>query len=654
MKRQIGFFSVIALMLTLLAGSCTVVLSLHSSSLTWLPLFLLAIVVLGIAIFLLFYKRFYTGWLRRFAAAIDPVEQESLKSFPLPALLLNNSGEILYANDRFVQQVTGADAIILGVVVQRWFEELTAAVLASKSVVELVRDEQKFTAHISVIERAKDKHYAVYFIDNTTLKDIKFEYEESRPVVLQICIDNLEETTERLRAGDRARISGQIETMLEDWIVAGNGVLQKYGNERFVAVTEHRHLRVMIGDHFSILDQVRSSFPETDNNITLSIGVGEGTSIDDCRSMASQALDMALSRGGDQVAVKTLNGYDFYGGQSQGVERRTKVRTRIIADALRDLILSSDCVIVTGHRLSDLDCIGGAAAMASVSRQLGKKAYVAVRRDATMAGQLIDRYVQADQGDLFIEPDEAQALMTKSSLLIVVDTHSAAMLDSPELYEQAGRVVVIDHHRRMVNYIQDAVLTYHESASSSACELVAELLPYLYKDKISRMEAESLLAGIMLDTRNFVLRTGVRTFEAAAYLRSLGADTVSVKKLFAESLELYRYKNDLVSVAQVYNSTAIAASEFDYSDHRAAASQAADDLLTVQGVVASFVVTKMGQQVNISARSFGECNVQLIMESMGGGGHLTMAATQLSDVTVEEAVAALKEAVDQYFSQRNK
>lgn len=654
MKRQIAFFSVIAVSLALLAGGCTAVLSMNSSSIAWLPLFLLAIVLIGTVIFLLFTKRFYTKWLRRFVNTIDPEQQEALKRFPLPVLLLNASGEIAFANDLFVQQVTAGVSPVYGTAVQRLFVDLTDEVLVNKSVIDLVLDERKFTAHIAVIGRDKDARYAVYFIDNTELKDIAEEYAESRPVVLQICIDNLEETTEHLRAGDRARISGQIETMLEDWIAAGHGVLQKYGNERFVAVTEHRHLQLMIADHFSVTDRVRTAFPETDNNITLSVGVGEGTSIEDCRRMASQALDMALSRGGDQVAIKTLNGYDFYGGQSQGVERRTKVRTRIIADALRDLITSSDCVVVTGHRLSDLDCLGSAVAMASVSRSLGTKAYVAVRRQATMASQLIDRYVQADLGDLFVEPDEALAMMTKNSLLIVVDTHSATMLESPDLYEQAERVVVIDHHRRMVNYIQDAVLTYHESASSSACELVTELLPYLYKDKIARMDAESLLSGIMLDTRNFVLRTGVRTFEAAAYLRSLGADTVSVKKLFAESLQLYRYKNDLVSSAQVYNRAAIAASAVDYSANRAAASQAADDLLTVQGVVASFVVTQMGQQVNISARSFGECNVQLIMESLGGGGHLTMAATQMSDVTVDQAVEQLKNAIDTYFAQRNK
>lgn len=650
MKRHIALFSVIAVALALLAGGCAAVLSLYSSTWFWMPIALLAVVILGLVILLVFAKRLYTGWLGRLVGALDAEQQAALQRFPLPALLLNADGDVLFANECFVSQVMDGICPIYGSSVRRVFDELDVKSLAEKRTAEVVREERKYTAYISIISRDKDCRYAVYFVDNTDLKDIAEEYAASRPAVLQVCIDNLEETTEHLRAGDRARISGQIETMLEDWISAGNGVLQKYGNERFVAVTEHRHLQQMIADRFSLVARVRESFPETDNNITLSVGVGEGVTIEECRRMASQALDMALSRGGDQVAVKTFNGYDFFGGQSQGVERRTKVRTRIVADSLRDLITGSDNVIVTGHRMTDLDCLGGAVALAVASRNLGIQAYVCARRRATMAGQLMDRYAQSGQGDLFIEPDEAQEMMTKQSLLIIVDTHSAAMLDAPELYETAERVVVIDHHRRMVNYIQNAVLTYHESASSSACELVTELLPYLYKEKLGRMEAESLLAGIMLDTRNFVLRTGVRTFEAAAYLRSLGADTVAVKKLFSESLELYRYKNDLVSAAQIYNNTAIAASEEDYSDHRAAAAQAADELLTVQGVQASFVITRMGGSVNISARSFGECNVQLIMESLGGGGHLTMAATQMKDVTVHEAAARLSAAIDKYFS----
>ena len=650
MKRQIALFSVIAVALAVLAGGCTAVLSLHTSSLFWLPIALLAIVILGLVIVLINSKRMYTGWLTRLTGVLDPAQEASLRQFPLPALLLDADGNVLFANDRFTAEIHDGSLPVYGTAVQKIFTDLDSDVLSEQSVVELKRGNRKFTAYLSVIGRDKNCRYVAYFIDNTTLKDTAEEYVESRPVVLHMCIDNLEESTEHLRAGDRARISGQIETMLEDWISDGKGILQKYGNERFVAVTEHRHLRKMIEDRFSVAARVRDAFPETDTNITLSVGVGEGSTIEECRRMASQALDMALSRGGDQIAVKTINGYDFYGGQSQGVERRTKVRTRIVADSLRDLIVASDRVLVMGHRMSDLDCLGSAAAMAMTSRNLGAPAFVCTNRQTSMANQLIDRYIQAGVTDLFIAPSEAQSMITKDTLLIIVDTHAASMLDAPALYEAAQRVVVIDHHRRMVNYIQNAVLTYHESASSSACELVTELLPYLYKENVSRLEAEALLAGIMLDTRNFVLRTGVRTFEAAAYLRRLGADTVAVKKMFSESLELYRNKNNLVSDAQMYHCCAIAVSDEDYSDRRTAAAQAADDLLTVQGVQASFVVTRMGKDVHISARSFGECNVQLVMECLGGGGHLTMAATQMAETTVQEAVEKLKMAIDKIIS----
>jgi len=408
-----------------------------------------------------------------------------------------------------------------------------------------------------------------------------------------------------------------------------------------------------VESRFSILQKVRDAFPEADGSITLSIGIGQEKTIDECRRSAMRALDMALSRGGDQVAVKNINGYDFYGGKSGGVQHRARVRTRIIADALHELISTSDRVYVMGHRMSDLDSLGGSAALASVINRIGVPAYAVVNRQATMAGHLIERFAAMGKDDLFISPESATKSVTKNTLLIIVDTHTATMLESQELFNLTERVVVIDHHRKMVNHIENTVLTYHESASSSASELIAELLPYFSDQKTSRIEAEALLAGIMLDTRNFVLRTGVRTFEAAAYLRSMGADTVTVKKMFAESLELYRRKSDLVAAAEIYHNTAVTVTEEDYTDFRTAAAQAADDLLSVQGVQASFVVSRMKDQIQISARSFGECNVQLIMEALGGGGHLTMAATQLSNCTVAEAEARLKQAISDYFEQQN-
>jgi c-di-AMP phosphodiesterase-like protein len=405
----------------------------------------------------------------------------------------------------------------------------------------------------------------------------------------------------------------------------------------------------MTRDRFSILDRVRGAFTADGLTVTVSIGVGQGKTMQECESMARQALEMALARGGDQTAIKTVNGFDFYGGRSKGVERRTKVRTRVIANALSDLIRSSDRVLVMGHRQSDLDCLGSAIALTVAARRMGKEAVTVVRRRTTMAGDLYDRYVDAGKADLFAEPDAIIERITPRTLLIITDTHSQTMLDCPEIYEAASRVAIIDHHRKVVNHIQDTALGYHEPSSSSACELVTELLQYMGEALIGRDEADALLAGIMLDTRNFVLHTGVRTFEAAAHLRRLGADTVAVKRMFSGGLEMYQKKCDLVSKAEQYHNTAIVTTEEDYSDCRAVPAQAADELLSIQGIKASFVLCVAGDEVIISARSYGECNVQLIMEALGGGGHLTMAGTQLKNTTVAAARERLCAAIDDYF-----
>ena len=652
MKSFYVTFSALAGFVALLAGGCAVSLYVQHPALSWIPVILFVIIAVGFIVYFLRFKRICTSLIHRLVKKIDPMQESALEAFPLPLVMINEAGCLIYSNKLFNTQVITDAVPVVDTPLDKLFECDNLEDLSTGKPLLLKHGQRRYTAFASTIRSEKGQRYVLYLYDDTALKDTADEYVASRPVVLQICIDNLEEATEHLRTGDRARISGHIETMLEDWITAGGGVLQKYGNERFVSITEHRHLQKMTEQRFDILQKVREAFPETDGSITLSIGVGEEKTIDECRRSALRALDMALSRGGDQVAIKHINGYDFYGGKSGGVQHRARVRTRIIADAMRELIVASDRVLIMGHRMSDLDSLGGSVALASAIHSLGIPAFAVVNKKATMAGQLIERFQEAGKGDLFISPDAAAKCITKKSLLIIVDTHTSTMLESSDLYDLAERVVVIDHHRKMVNHIDDTVLSYHESTSSSASELIAEMLPYLSDQTFGRLEAEALLAGIMLDTRNFVLRTGVRTFEAAAYLRGLGADTVSVKKMFADSLELYRRKSDLVSSARLYHSTAIVVTEEDYSDYRTAAAQAADDLLSVQGVQASFVISRIKQQVQISARSFGECNVQLIMESLGGGGHLTMAATQLSDCTVFEAETRLKQAISDYFKQQ--
>lgn len=593
-------------------------------------------------------------YLGRVAGALDQTEQMSLSAFPLPVIVSSAEGEILWYNERFRDQVLeGAD---------RYGEPLTT-VSGGLSAEEFLRRPSVdatfagrcytvFASHVPVRET---ELLVLYYVEDTRLKEIAEEYALSRPAAVLLYIDNMDELLQNARDSERAQLSGRVETLIEDWVSSTSGLLRKYSGDRFLLIVEQRHLSAMIESRFDILDRVRAVQTGDRQCVTLSIGVGQGDTLRESEQYARQAIEMALGRGGDQAAVKTRNGFDFYGGVSKGVEKRTKVRTRVIASALLELINGSDNVLVMGHRYSDLDCLGSAAAMASAARSLGKPAYAVVRRSQTLAPELIDRYDEAGRGDLFLEPDAALPLVTRRTLLIVTDTHNPTMLDSVELFHAAVTVVVIDHHRKMVDYIDNAVIFYHEPYSSSASEMVAELVQYLGGSVVSRLDAEALLAGIMLDTRSFVMRAGVRTFEAAAYLRRLGADTVEVKRLFAGSMDLYKEKTELIAHAELHGGAAIACDRSAGGGQaRIAASQAADEMLYIKGVSASFVLFGENGTVNISARSLGDFNVQLVMEALGGGGHLTMAGAQLPGETLEGARQRLIEAIDRQEEERRR
>ncbi len=647
MKKSVRDLCIVAAALLIVSAASAGALFYYARPLGIVAVALCLVLCVTAIVLVLRYRRILQGFYEAWLSSLDPRQQEQLTAFPMPALAVTAAGEILFANNRFRKEVfAGKDAI--GLMLTEVFADISLKDLGKKTAVGVRCGDKKLTAFIN---RAADDEtvFVLYFSDITALKDIEAEYTASRPVVLMLCIDNLEEATANMRESARARIAGQIETLLDEWIVQSGGILRKFASDRFMAVVENRHLNDMTKDRFSILDRVRGAFVADGLTVTVSIGVGQGKTMQACEDMARQALEMALARGGDQTAIKTVNGFDFYGGRSKGVERRTKVRTRVIANALGDLIRSSDRVLVMGHRQSDLDCLGSAIALTVAVRRMGKEAVTVVRRRSTMAGDLYDRYVDEGKADLFAEPDAIIESITPRTLLIITDTHAANMLDCPEIYEAASRVAIIDHHRKLVNHIQDTALSYHEPSSSSACELVTELLQYMGEALIGRSEADALLSGIMLDTRNFVLHTGVRTFEAAAQLRRLGADTVAVKRMFSGGLEMYQKKCDLVSKAEQYHHTAIVVSDEDYSTCRAVPAQAADEMLSIQGIKASFVLCVAGDEVIISARSYGECNVQLIMEALGGGGHLTMAGTQLKNTTVAEARERLCAAIDEYF-----
>ena len=412
---------------------------------------------------------------------------------------------------------------------------------------------------------------------------------------------------------------------------------------------------VFLVDGYDVLDKIRALDPSV--NLSLSIGIGRGAkTLREAQDMAVQALDMAQGRGGDQAAEMTPDGFTFYGGVSHGVEKRSKVRSRIVADQLVKLIKEADHVVIMGHRMSDLDAIGAAEGVLRICKICDVPAVIAVKRDATLAGSLIDALCRAGQKDDFIDPKDALPIISKRTLCVVVDTYQVGLVESKEILEKCGKVAVIDHHRKGVGYIQNPDLVCHEPYSSSASELVTELLQYVgdRDDKPNRVEAEGLLSGILLDTQDFTLHTGVRTFEAAAALRRYGAETERVRQLFDVTMVEYAAKAELVERARMYRNCAISVGGEIAPEARVAIAQAANDLLRIQGVDASFVAVQVGTGVNISARSLGAVNVQVIMEALGGGGHQTMAAAQLKHITPEAARSRIETAIDNYWASQKK
>ncbi|MGI6264972.1 MAG: DHH family phosphoesterase [Acutalibacteraceae bacterium] len=605
---------------------------------------------LGNLIYQLRFRRRVRGYLKTVAARLSDAERRSLQTFPIPVAAISDTGEILWYNPSFEKEVlSGKDAY--GWEVDRIAGGLPAEFFTSSTAQVVRQDGRWYRVYSHAVEGEGKPLTLLYYFDDTEHQEILEEYTLSRPAVLLVYIDNLEELLQNTRDSERAQITGKVETMLEDWVGERRGLMRRYAGDRFLVVLEQRYLDQIVQEKFPILDQARQ-IETAGGNVTLSIGVGRGETFLEGEGMARQALEMALGRGGDQAAVKTGSGYDFYGGVSKGVERRAKVRARVIASALADLIRESQDVLVMGHRFSDLDCLGAGAGLAAIARAMGKPAFVVCDRDTTLAPELPERYDAQGIRELFIPPRQALERITPRTLLIVTDTHNPAMLESRELYQKAATVVVVDHHRKMVGYIDNAVIFYHEPNASSASEMVTELAQYMGEGNLSRLDADALLAGIMLDTRSFVMKAGVRTFEAAAYLRRIGADTVEVKRLFSAGMEVYRRKAAIVSAAQIYRGTAIACDPRQGGkETRVAAAQAADELLSIKGVDASFTLFSDGGSINLSARSLGGFNVQLVMEALGGGGHMTMAGAALDGATMEQAVERLRQAIDRYLDE---
>lgn len=592
--------------------------------------------------------------LRAARRVLSAEEERDFDQFPLPVAVLGNMGDIVWTNARFRELFT-EDTDGRGDNIAAYIYPKTLRQILSESGTAVTFGDREFTAY----GLRSGSGSVVYFVDDTYYKQIHREYRERRTVVAWISFDNREEMTRDADGSEDSRITSEVEAVLRDWGTnTMGGFLRRMTNGRYLLVTDEQHVEEAKAKRFAVLDSVRAIKGENNMSATVSIGIGRGAETAAKSEMhARHALDMALGRGGDQVAVRMQGGtYEFFGGLSKGVEKRDKVRTRVIAATLSDHIKSSDRVFIMGHANSDLDSVGSAVGMwAAVTKGLECRANIVIDRGRSLATSLIHTFEhQAEYEDMFITPQEAMDLCTQRSLLIVVDTHSMTFVESQEVLKAIPRVVVIDHHRMMVTHIKNAIIFYHEPYASSASEMVAELVQYINSGALNKREATALLAGIMLDTKNFVLKTGVRTFEASAYLKRRGADTVEVKKLFSNSLDTYKERSQLVAGAEVYKNCAIACSNWEFPNVRIAAAQAADELLSIQNVRASFVIFRAGNETNISARSLGDVNVQVLLEEFGGGGHLTMAGAQIKNSTTNDVRKALIRVLDSKLAQASK
>lgn len=559
-----------------------------------------------------------------------------------PVAVVNTDNEIVYYNKAFKKSFC-PESNLMGVHIDYKFMFADVADIVKGNGVDVKYGDKKYTAYGADTGTG----FALYFFDDTYYKSVDAEYKATRQSVAMVVFDNREVFVDEFEE-ESAHIALHVEDTLQKWAADSNALFRKLAGNRYMIIFEERELKKIIETKFDILDKIHE-IKMGDVEATVSIGIGRGEkNLRKSQASAKRALDMALGRGGDQAAIATGKDFDFYGGKSVGVEKQSKVRTRMIADSVASAVAECDKVVITGHKFSDLDCVGASIGMyRAVTRSLGKKACIAVNYETSMAKSLIDKY-KADRGEgIFVSPQQALTQITPKTLLIIVDTQTVNMLEDKRLYEQCGACIVIDHHRRQVDHIEDAVVFLNESGASSASELCTSIIDNFEGEPLGKPEAEALLSGIILDTKNFVINAGAAAFETAAYLRKKGADTISIRQHFADSVESYKNKYQLISNAKIYKECAIVLVQEDVSDVRLLAAKAADELLLIKGVKASFVMYRTDTgTINISARSFGKHNVQVVMEKMGGGGHHTMAAAQLDEKSFEAAVSKLIDAID--------
>ena len=577
--------------------------------------------------------------------------------FPLPIIICSSDGKIEWFNDRF-EEAMGPHSSGYGEL-SSVFENVGIDSILDASVngVVIDCDERSFNVFSHRAKVGESEYIVMYLVDITKYRHIANDYFRCRPALAIMTIDNMSEIQQDHRESDCAAIRNGVEKNIETWLSKYPCLISKISDNSFYVVAEKQDIDDLISRKFDILDKIRNyTYDGKYVGVTLSVGVGTGADVAECEKNAKLSLDMALGRGGDQVVIKNKDKYDFFGGVSKSVDTGSKVKSRVVASALAELIQGCENVYVMGHRFPDFDAIGSAFGVVCIAKKLGKNAFLVTDKEKTMAKPLVER-AETELPGVVVSTETAKLEFAKSkkNLLIIVDTHIKSFVESPDLLSMSKMTIVIDHHRKAVDYIDDAVIFFHDPSASSASELVTELIEYIPAvDETGSFVADALLSGIMLDTKNFILRVGVGTFEAAAKLKDFGADPIRVKKLFSNDIESYHERNRIVDSARKYKNCAIAVADVESKDIRLISAQAADELLTISGVDASFVIFTLGDAVCVSARSFGAVNVQVIMEYMNGGGHQTMAAVQVKNSTVAEVTERVMHCIDHYNSSLNK
>ena len=597
-------------------------------------------------------------YIQRFYGGMDSARSSNMLFSPLPMMVFDLATEdILWSSESFLQLTEQREGIfdahletVFPNISFHWL--LEGKTEAPETVVWNHRTYRVFGG-VSHPEGGQSALATTYWMDVTDTEEMRRTLELTRPVVAILMVDNYEDLMKATPEGKRSAVRAMLEEKLSQWSAGAEGMMLKYDRDRYLFVFEEKSFSDFAAKRFDVLDAVREVVAGEGVAATLSIGVGrDADSFEALFKNASVALEMALSRGGDQAVVKDKLNFEFYGGRSKATEKRTKVKSRVMANALAELIDEAKQVYVMGHSYADMDALGAAAGVCAIVRKRGKKCRIVIDTENNAAHPVLRR-LQAlpEYQGAFLSGDDAFLRVQPETLLVVVDTNRPGSVESEPLLDACNRVAVIDHHRRGSSYIDKMALNYHEPYASSASELVTELLQYLIEPgDLLKAESEALLAGIVLDTKNFTNRTGGRTFEAAAYLRRAGADTADVQRMFQSDLQSMISRYDIIRRAELYHGD-IAIAALDQECDRVIAAKAADEMLTLQGVRASFVLYQKDDGIYISARSLGEINVQVLVETLGGGGNSTTAGGQCSGMTVAEAKATLLRAIDKYFEE---